>query len=780
MRLTSLLDRHRVSILVVLLAVTVGMAISALKVRFDFTPQAVYSSGDDDDVKYSEDFKKVFGYDDAVILVVMEALGERDVLDRAALTWQAAIAGDLGRIEDVVRVVALATTKAPRPNPAGPPWIVAEPLIAEFPVTAAAEERMRTMLGPEGPDMTGLLSDDRRASSVMVHLDPDGRDIRTTRRVVRAVRSAIQARGAPAGYAIHLGGLPTIRTDIVDDLGASQTTQMPLAALLYVVILALIFRRLSGTLLPLLAVGVGVCWTFGAISLLGMRLNIISNVLPILLFVIGIANCVHILSRYVEESERTPADRRGAAKRTIAAMSPACLLAYLTTAIGLGSLVAANSTVVREVGVQAVMGVCLLFVATMAILATLLPLFRPPRRLALGAAGVDPIGRVLGAGGYTVARRPWLTVLCSLAVVAAALWLGRRVTVNSSMFETYDADHPTRRTMRLIEDHLGGVVPIDVSLQASSPDRLLDAEVLERVLGVQRYAVSLDGVVAARSYADMHLRAERRGAATAPGEGGPTPRFEKDRVRLTDRILREAADATNYHAFVSSDGTRARITLRVRDVGTRRLLELMADLDGRLARAFPPGGGIEARLTGDACVHAKGMDRFVRDFFTSLLFASVVIFGVIGVLFRSLRAGMIAVLPNMTPLIVTLGYMGLRGLDLNAGNVVVFGISIGIAVDDTIHFLARFHEEIELDGDVAHAIRRSYRGSGRAIVLTSMLVVGGLSVLLFSKFVPNRRFAELVGVTMGAALVGDLLLLPACLAIFWRPKTPPPALPLAV
>jgi len=165
------------------------------------------------------------------------------------------------------------------------------------------------------------------------------------------------------------------------------------------------------------------------------------------------------------------------------------------------------------------------------------------------------------------------------------------------------------------------------------------------------------------------------------------------------------------------------------------------------------------------------MDSFVRDLFYSLVAASGVIFLLITVLFRSLRIGLISAVPNMLPLITTLGYMHWRGYELTAGNVIVFTISLGIAVDDTIHFLARYRDE-QKDNDTLHAIQATLSTSGRAIVLTSVLVVSGLSVLIFSDFVPTRRFAELTAVTMFSALPGDVILLPALLKLFAKRSDP--------
>ena len=143
----------------------------------------------------------------------------------------------------------------------------------------------------------------------------------------------------------------------------------------------------------------------------------------------------------------------------------------------------------------------------------------------------------------------------------------------------------------------------------------------------------------------------------------------------------------------------------------------------------------------------------------------------IALLFRSARLGLISMIPNLTPLAITLGYVAWRGYPLSAQNVIVFAIGLGVAVDNTIHFLARFREEAKSGDPLPRAIQRAFQGSGRAIVLTSLLIILGLAVLHTSDFLPTRRFAELTSVTMAAALLGDLCLLPACLALFGRRRS---------
>jgi predicted RND superfamily exporter protein len=159
----------------------------------------------------------------------------------------------------------------------------------------------------------------------------------------------------------------------------------------------------------------------------------------------------------------------------------------------------------------------------------------------------------------------------------------------------------------------------------------------------------------------------------------------------------------------------------------------------------------------------------VHDLLYSLLSAAVVIFFLVALLFRSIRVGLIAVLPNLTPLTLTLGYMGLRGLDLNMSSAITFVISLGVAVDGTIHFLSRFLREVRYH-DVAEAVQLTLQGTGLAIAVAVVLIIGGCSMLQFSNFVPTRTFAELTSVTMAGALLGDLMLLPALLLLCWKPK----------
>lgn len=773
-RLAEFLVRHPILVLTgIAVSVVFSLAIAA-QLRFDFTPQAIYR-GDDDLVAYSETFKQTFGYDEAVILVVLEATGELDALNAGALQWQAEIAGDFKAVPYVKRVESLATLEIPRPTLGG---IELRHVIDELPVDEDSALRARGLLSTQLLVRGRMLSSDERVAALPLFLDPNARDIASMQEAVAAIRTALQARKLPPGYRTHLSGLPVLRVEIVESLHADLQRLMPMAGLVYLVVLGLMFRCVSGVIPPLAAVGIGVAWTLATFAATNQSLNIVSNVLPVLLVIIGVSSAIQIVSTFAEESVCGTVDLKLAARETIARMAPACLLAAITTAVGFASLCTARSVLLHGFGWQAAIGISFQYLATLITLGTCFSFCAPPRLSSSIGRSSSPLARALGAAGVAVAHHSWWTIAGAAIVVVGAVWVGSSVRINSvAILETFPTEHPSVKSMRLIENKLSGIMPLEVSLDADSSDVFLRPATFHRVLDLEQAARKLSGVLAVDSYADLFrevlIHWPGRRLSETDEELVPAGRAGEVRLERTSRFIQGFAEVFHYKSYVSSDGKRVRIRMRLREIGSHQTLGLIDSLEAELARVFPPEAGIRARLTGEAYVNARALNRLIRDLYYSLLTASLVIFGLIAIEFRSIRAGLIAMLPNLTPLTITLGYMGLRGYDLNVGNVIVFTICLGLADDSTIHFLYRFREELRDVGDVTEAIYRAFFSTGRAIVATSLVLLAGMGVLLLSNFVPTQRFAELTGVTILGNLLGVLLLLPASLVLFWK-KVPNP------
>ena len=749
-RFAEFIVDHPRPIQIGVLVVTLVAAVFAAQLKFDFSPQSVYE-GQDELLAFAEQHKNTFGHEDAIIVAVIEATGAEDVLSPRSLKWQQELAGRVRAIDRVERVNAVATLRKPRLRST----VLVVPEGGE--ISEFDEGRIREWVGDQELVLDTLISRDFRLTSMLIEFDPGAREMEETEEIVGAIRTTLEDCPPPDGFRTSLTGISALRVNVVENLMSDQMVMFPLSGSLFLLVVVLMFRNIRITLYALGAVFAGVIWAFGIVSAMGGSFNLLSNSVPTLTLIIGAANVVHLVSRFLDELPHH-ANRQDAARATMIEMTVTCLLTFATTAIGFGSLLISSSVILRQFATQASIGlVCQYFTVTMLLGSALGP-----------CASLTPdtnkthwwTNWPIRQAARIVRSRPPVVMIFSLLVVAGCAISARRLAVNSYIFETYDQSHPAMRVISLLDDKMSGLSPLEINLRASDKTQLFEPATFEQLIDLEASLLDKPEIRYARSYVDLHLVAGRAKRELTL----------ENIERMQTNVLR-ARELSRREFFISDDDLNARVLLRVKDVGSARMNKLIDEIDGRLQMVFPPGDGITATVTGEAFLHARCMDQFVRDMFYSLLTASIAIFAVISLLFRSLRTGLISAIPNMTPLVLTLGYIAFRGYPLTAGTVIVFGITLGIAVDDTIHFLSRFREERTKGGSIEDAIGAVFDSSGRAIVLTTVLIVSGLSVLLLSAFVPTRRFAELTAVTMAAALLGDLLLLPACLLVFGRADT---------
>ncbi|APZ93939.1 efflux RND transporter permease subunit [Fuerstiella marisgermanici] len=774
-RLFDFLIARPKSTLLAVTTFTLLIGLGALRLRIDFSPQQVYI-GEDNSVEFSEAHKKMFRFEDSIVLVVLEAVDEQSLLREDCLRWMKDLADGVRDLEGVRVVTSLATLERPRINIRGNDrvtWshLLSEELYSDRDYLLDRVERLPLLNDT-------LISSDNQMMMTLIDLDPAARSITAVTERVNAITDVIARLPTPANTDTFVSGVPAIRVDVINSIIRDQTQMVPLCSALFLVVSFIIFRSFKVTLLCLVAALTSVVMTMGLMGWFGIMFSVMSNMIPALLLIIGAANNVHVLSRFQVEVRQSGNDYATCAKTTMMEMSRTCLLTLATTGIGFGSLLVARSELLQSLAVQAAAGMACCYFGLMFVLPQTLILCgsalarradnnhkksspaadstvpATTENVRLKTSRLDTMWKTFGTmiGRYSVA-----IVAFHLLLAGWTVWSARNIPVNSYMFETYDGDHPTMEAVRKIDEHMSGLISLEIQLQADTREELFQPEVALALAKV-REAIGLDErVTFYRDYIEFLSSFDR--GRTLEGDSEAIGASLK-RIQLA---LRQIGDPEVTSSFLAREEPAARVMMRIHDVGSAGMKALIADVDVILKKELPQN--ISFAITGDAYLHAFCMDAFVRDLFTSLVTASGVIFLLITLLFRSLRIGLIAAVPNMFPLVMTLGYLHLRGYELTAGNVLVFAISLGIAVDDTIHFLARFRDE-RRNAEPLEAVRNTLHTSGRAIVLTSVLVVSGLSVLIFSDFVPTRRFAELTAITMCSALPGDVILLPALLNLF--------------
>lgn len=513
-----------------------------------------------------------------------------------------------------------------------------------------------------------------------------------------------------------------------------------------------LFRGVSAVLIVAMAPAFGVFWTSGMLHFFNLQENPFNDIIvPVLISLVGLADAVHLMVE-IRQQRAGGLEPRDAARLGIARVGLACLLTSLTTAIGFFSLTWAHHEIVRDFGWCCVVGVAMTFVSVL----TVIPLgCRSPlgRRLhvGLGKSLVDGQLRRIGPVVDFVLKHDRATAIFAIVATILLAAVSLRLQPDEKRYSGLSESGEAALALRHLDKTLGGLESGHVSVnwdQSTSKDDIL--RVLERV----------DAALAKEPLMGHPLGLHDLLAAL-PGDGAPS-----ERMALLDLL-----PPSLKRAFYTPEYRSARVQFRIQDLGIAAYGPTFQRIEESLADIKLEHPAFQISLAGNAAWRWKNVYQIVTDLATSLGTASVVIWLVLTLFYRSIRVGLISIVPNLFPLAATGSMLVVLGLHLEMVTVCVFTICVGIAVDDTIHFLTRYQEECKRGGDHQSIIRRSFTGVGSALIMTTLVLVTGLGSAILGDSRDARIFGIMGCLTLTAALLADILFLPALLSRFDRPKT---------
>lgn len=635
----------------------------------------------------------------------------------------------------------------------------ASPLVEGDTVTAEDVEEMRLALSQTDLIEGRLISRDHTLTVSALRLR-DG-DSRETASRLAALEEDLAAHPAPEGMSVRLGGLPHLRGVIVHNIRQDQVVLVPMTLVVCMLLLAFFLRWFAAVVLPIAAVAITAVVVVGGMAVGGEPFNILNNIIPTLLIIIGISDSIHLIGRYREELARGDG-AQPAGERTVIHMGIACLLTSVTTAVGLASLLVSKTVMLRHFGLTAGIGVMVAYLVTITFLPAVLTWIRPPKRpAATSKHDGGSLESFIENMTRAILKQPWAVLGLTAVLLAGTGYASTLLVVDHALLDQFDEDDPVYQTTRLLEEKLDGVRPLEVSLRFDDAAMATSPETLAALDEVIAWADAQDSVLSTMS--PMRLLRQTLVLLSRDEEARTAAFVSTAQVQALRDLLAARGDSP-LEMWLTEDGRHMRLQLKVRDVGAQETMRLTAELEGKLAEALPSSAAIG--FTGEAFDGSAGMDAVVDDLISSLALALVIIVVILTLLFRSIRLGLLSIPPNLIPLVFTGAYMVWRDIPLNAATVIIFSISLGLAVDGTIHVLARFREETRLNGlSTESALILAARGTGRAIVVSCITLMAGFSVLLFSNFVPVQRFGELIAVTVGCTLFATLIVQPVLLKV---------------
>ena len=745
-QLVTRMLRHRLLVVVFMIMVTATASYFATHVTFDTSLDIFFLEGDETLTSYRE-FLRQFESDERLVI----ALSSEEVFTTENLRRIERLTRKLEDVEHVIKVTSLTNVVVPQAMDDG---VRIGPLIQSIPLDDRQLSAFRERALDSSMVRGTLISPAGDAAAIVLQLEDMQDQIKDKLEMLRQVRGVLATEGKEKGT-FYVAGLAVLNEALFSYTQRDFAALVPVMLLLLTVAIALMFKRILPACLLLGVVVVTLVWTLGFMGLLRMKVNILSGMFAPFILAVGVADSIHIISSYYERHEKGDQGRQAIAGAFSYVFTP-CLLTTLTTGAGLLSLTVSRLAPVRQFGLVAAAGVLFAFVISM----TLIPLaFSFSRKYRVGLGKSNPIGFVLRFLTFLgrLGTRHYRPIL-ALALIAsfAAVYLLSKLAVGLNYIETLEEGEPARKAMEFVDNRFGGTLAVEFMLEGYGEETFKDPAALDKMEALQSYVNGLPGVTGSHSLA-KYLKEMNRLMF-----GGDTRYFTLPHTRelvAQYLLLMESTDGLNE--IVQSDYAVARISARIRFEDALALASRVDDIEQYMDDHFTDP--FQVRATGVVKIlhdmEAYLFSSQIRSF--SLAFFVILI--MMGVMLRSLRLGLFAMIPNFLPVLLTLGIMSAKGISLDMGTVCIASILLGLVVDDTIHFLYRFRREAQRYPEIPRAIRETIQGVGIPIFSTSVVLIVGFSVLCLSKFQPNVHFGLLSATAVLMAFLSDLVVLPAAI-----------------
>jgi predicted RND superfamily exporter protein len=699
-----------------------------------------------------ERFRQEFG-GTRTLIVALEAGSADQLFSAGTLAFIEQITGDIERVDTVQRVDSIATATVVDAVPDG-----------------LDVRRLIELARTRGPDAVrvravddelirgDLVSADGTVTAIVVSFDEDRIDA-VRGGVIQQIHDIIDPR-LPSGLRAHYNGSLEISETYNRITLDNQLRFTPPILLVTVAAIYLMFRSWRKTLLTLIGVAVSVFWTLGLYSLLGFTFNVLASMIVPLIVVLAIADDVHIMQHWDEE--RRHADVETTFKSTVAHMTAPLLGASATTALGMLSLATSEVVAVRSFGIGSAVGIMVDFVISLVLMPTLLSLVKPETAEA-------PHERYLLPPLMRVAR--WSTqspgrVFAACVVVGLIASAGIvRLRVDTNHINFFSRTHPLGSSAAVIDQKLAGVYSYQIMLEGP-PDSFQRPDILMRVEQLQNELRREPYVRKVTSVADYVKRIHRE-----LNDGRPEAHvIPADPATVAQELFVFTIGGDGRHELeriVASDFSRAQIAIKLQSMSSDLVLEEVERAEARAKQVFA-GTGISVLTTGSGRLFSTLDHYLVMSQLSSFGTAFVTVFGVIFIVFRSFRFGLLTVVPNVLPVVAVLGVMGYLDISMNIATVMVASVALGVVDDDTIHFINRYRREVAAGATTDEAIERATAHEGRASLTTAFINSCGYAVLLMSEYRPTAWFGGLLALTMAVAFLAEVLILPATIKLLPR------------
>ena len=564
-----------------------------------------------------------------------------------------------------------------------------------------------------------------------------------------------------SGLNAYVSGMPYIRTmnaqSIIDEIGLFILGALVVTTLIFF----FFFRSYRATFISMAVVIIGVMWSFGILGLLRYEITVLTALIPPLIIVIGIPNCIFLINKYQQEV-KNHGNKALSLIRVIGKVGNATLMTNMTTASGFATFALTNSNLLKEFGIVASINILGIFLLSIAIIPIIYSMMDKPKDRHLKHLEKRWIGGFVQWTTEVVRHHRVTVYMIAISALAISIIGIFQIKTSGSPIEDMPKNKSFYQDIGFFEQEFSAVLPLDIVVETKQKNGVYRPATLKRIDELQQYIETEENLAKPLSVVNLVKYAKQAYYNGLPQYYElPSP---QERSFINQAILNSSASQNNLlSAFTDSSGQITRISTGIKNLGTKEMELVYGGLDKTLDRLFPKEQ-YTTYTTGKALLFLKGTEYLITNLMISLLLAILLISLFMAYLFRSFRMIVISLIPNILPLIITAGIMGFVGIPIKPSTILVFSIAFGISVDDTIHFLAKYRQELVLhQWKIKVSVYGALKETGVSMFYTSIVLFFGFSIFTVSDFGGTIALGALVSITLLLAMLSNLVLLPALL-----------------
>ncbi len=704
-----------------------------------------------------QDFRNTFGQEDNMIVIGFQ---DEKFFTTENYTYWKTLTDSISNQEGIQQVISIDDIQILKKNDSLKQFDLTS-LYPNFKPTEGDIKKLKVAV-EKYPFYKGILKNDE-AYQTAIYLDPSIVDTPRRIELVTYIDDQVHKYEVKSGVNLHLSGIPVIRTNNAKELSKEATYYVVGSLFVTLFIFFLFFRSFRATLISMIVVLMAVLMVFVSLNLLGYEVSALTALVPPLLIVIGIPNCIFLINKYQQEYKQHK-NKIKALQRMIMKVGNATLMTNFTTAFGFLTFIFTDSDTLQEFGLIASMNIIGIFILSILIIPIGFSFMPEPKPRHLKHLEKKWINGLVDYMEDVVINKRKLVYIITFIVVGLSIVGISMIRTSGNMLDDMAKGKEFYQDISFFDDDFGGILPLEIMIDGKKPKSIMKLSTLKRIDMLNSFIDSLN-------YSSSPIAVDRLVKFGKQAYYNGNPHYyslpdNKEKNFILNYAKNTISDANMLENYVDSTGQKTRITTFIKNVETEELEHVFEQITRKKDELFPKDK-YNTYLSGASFVFLNGTYYLSKNLLMSIILAISLIAVFMAIMFASPKMVIVSLVPNLLPIITTAGIMGYLGIPLKPSTILVFSIAFGIAVDDTIHFLAKYRQELKISkGDIYNSVLNALRETGVSMFYTSVVLFCGFGIFMFSSFGGTVALGGLVSLTLLIAILSDLILLPVMLLSF--------------